>query len=81
MGIFSLVDGIDGVSAGEDAGFFLGQFGAFQIRFAGGKRLVSRHRSFLSGGGDLRHEFVFRRKHHVSRAEQGVGARGENADF
>ena len=32
-------------------------------------------------GGDFVHQPVFRRKHHVSRAEQGVGPRGEDADF
>ena len=35
------VDGIDGVGAGEDAGFFLGQFGAFEVALLGDLGLVA----------------------------------------
>ena len=36
------VDRVDAHSAGEDAGFFLRQFGAFQVAFLGDLRLVCR---------------------------------------
>ena len=75
------VDRIDGVSAGEHAGFFLRQFGAFQIGFFGNFGFVIfAIASLLFRRGDLINELVFRRQHHVSRAKQRVGPRGEHAD-
>ena len=74
------VDRIDGIRAREHAGFLLREFRAFEIGFAGGEFLIILHRRFLFRRGDLRHQLVLRRKHHVGRAEQRVWPRGEHAD-
>ena len=47
---FLAVDGIDGVSAGEHAGFFFGQFGAFEIGFAARREPDNSRNRFCCSG-------------------------------
>ena len=74
-----VVDRIDRVAAGEDAGLLLLQLRAFQLALLRRLRLDSvstaarccRRRDFLD-------ERMLRREHHVGRAEQRVGPRRED---
>ena len=63
------------------AGLFLRQFGAFEIALARGFLPILPHRRPLLLGHEPLHERMFRREHHVGRAVERVGPRGENGDL
>ena len=74
-GNFLAVDRIDGVSAGEHAGFFLGQFGAFEVAFARGCVLDNSPPLRICSAVVISStRLMFRREHHVSRAKQACPA-------
>jgi hypothetical protein len=79
-GNFFTVDRIDGISAGENAGLFLGQFSTFQVGLLCDFDFVFCDRFTLFRRDDLLNEPVFRRQHHIGRAKKRVGTRGENRD-
>ena len=75
------VDGIDGVRAGEDAGFFFVEFGAVEVALRGDGDAVFFDGLFLLCRGDLGNERMLGREDHVSRAEKRVRPGGENLDL
>ena len=74
------VDGVDGVGAGEDAGFFFAVVAAVDARFFGGLLAVGVDGRALVGGGEVFDQRVLGGEHHVGGAEERVGAGGEDAD-
>ena len=75
------VDRIDGEGSGERARLFFGQIGAFQVALAARGDLVRAHGGLLRRRGQAVDQRVFRGKHHVGRAVQGIGPGGENLDL
>ena len=77
------VDRVDGIRAREDAGLLLRQLGAFEVGLTGGEGLIFGHGLLLLRRGDLWHQLVLGREHHVSRAEERIGTSGEhcNSEF
>src|SRR5690606_4738059 len=89
------VDRVDGVGAGEDTGLVLGLGLPLDVGLGGGLRAVGGD-GLGGGGvaagphvvgalgpggrGELLHQRVLGRQHHVGGAEQGVGAGGEDGD-
>ena len=59
-GNFLSINRIDGVSAGEHAGFLLGQFSPFEIGLLGDFGFVFCYRFALFGRCDLVNQLVFR---------------------
>ncbi len=76
-----VVNGVDRIAAGEHARLFLFQGGAFQLALARGFSAIGIDRRALCWCGDLVHQRVLGREHHVRCAEERVGARGEHADY
>ena len=75
-----VVDGIDGVSAGEDAGLVLVGFAAVHVGLACALLDVGIDGFLLLGSGDFRDERVLGSEHHVGGAEERVGTGSENGD-
>ena len=71
-----VVDRVDGVGAGEDAGLLLGQVGAVEVALGGGLGLVGGDRLALEVGRQAFDERVFGSNHHVGGSEQRVGSGG-----
>ena len=69
------------MGAGEDAGLVLVEVAALEVGLRCAGFLISLDCRFLLGGGDLRHQRMLGRQYHVGRAEECVGAGGENGDF
>ena len=80
-GDFVAVDGIDGEGTGEDAAFFLVEFCAVEVALGGDGGFVFFDGFALLGSGDGCHERMLRRKDHVGRAEECVGAGCEDLHF
>ncbi len=76
-----LIDRVDGVSAGEDAGFFLFGGEAVDFRLAGGLLDVGGDGGPLLRGGQLIDQRVFRGHDHEGRPPQGIGPGGEDGQF
>ena len=72
------INRIDPISPGEDAGFFLVEFGPLQIALGRNGRLVFFHSVFLCGGGDALHQRMLGRENHVGRSEKRIRTGGEN---
>ena len=79
-GDFVVVDGVDGKSAGEDAAFFLVEFGAVEIALGGDGGFVFFDCFELVWSGDGGYERMLGRKDHIGRAEEGVWACREDFD-
>ena len=73
-----VIDGIDGISAGEDAGLVLVEVAAIHVGLGGARFLIGLDAAVLPGGGDLRQQRVLGGEHHVGRSKQGVRAGGEH---
>ncbi len=73
-----IVDRIDRVRAGEDAGLAFGEIGAFEVALVGDFGFVFLDGVAVLGRGEFVDERMFRRKDHVGRAEKRVGPRGED---
>ena len=73
-----LVDGVNGVAAGEDTGLLLGEFGTLEIGLGGAGLFVFLNLHFLAGSGDLVDERMLGCEHHVGGTKERVGTRGEN---
>ncbi len=69
------------VGAGEDAGFLLDRGHPLDFSLAARLGDVTLDLCALFAGSNLRDERMLRREHHERYAEDGVGARGEKADF
>ena len=76
-----VVDRIDRVGTGEDAGFFARGVLAVALGFGADGFGVFVHGGALFRCGDLRDERMLGREHHVGRTEQGVGAGRVDGDF
>ncbi len=74
------VDRIDGKGSGERARLLLGQIGAFQVALAARGDLIRAHSSLLRRRSQSVDQRVFGGQHHVGRAVQGIGPRGEDLD-
>ncbi len=74
MGISLVVDRVDRIGAGEDAGLRFGEVGAVEVGLLTGVGDVGLDRRALLVGGDLGHQQVFGGKDAVGGAEKGVGA-------
>ena len=79
-GDFGAIDRVDRMSAGEDARLVLVEVAAFEVGLRRAGFPISLDGCQLRRSGDFRNERVFGREHHVSRAEERVGAGGENGD-
>jgi len=75
-----LVDGIDGVRAGEDAGLLLGQIRPLELALARGLLLIGLDGLALLGRCDDVDQLVLGREHHERGAEERVRACGEHPD-
>ena len=75
------VDRVDGGRAREDAGLVLGEIGPLEVALAARLVLVGAHGGALRVGGQLLHQRVLGRQHHVGGAVQRVGPGGEDADL
>ena len=80
-GDFVAVDGIDGEGTGEDATFFLVQFGAVEVALGGDGGFVFFDSFELFGSGDDGDERMLWREDHVGRAEECVGACRKDLHF
>src|SRR5208282_220485 len=69
------------VGAGEDAGFFLDRGHPLDFSLAARVGDISFDHRALRGGSYFGDERMLRCEHHERYAEDGVGARGEKADF
>ena len=78
---FLAVDGIDGEGAGEDAAFFLVEFGAVEVALGGDGGFVFFDGFALFGSGDGGNERMLWREDHVGRAEECVRACREDLHF
>ena len=79
-GDFGAIHRVDGVGAGEHTRLVLVEVAAFEIGLRRAGFPISLDGHLLRGSGDFRNERVFGRKHHVGRAEERVGAGGEDSD-
>ena len=73
------VGGVDGVGPGEHARLLLA-LGAFEVGLPGRLVHIVLHGGPLRVGGDAGHQRMLRGQHHVRRAEERVGAGGEDGD-
>ena len=78
---FLVVDWIDRISAGENAGLCFREVGALEVGFLGCGIAVGFDGGFLGVGDDRFHERVFRRENEEGCAKEGIWARGEDADL
>ena len=72
------VDGIDGVSAGKDAGLFIVEPGSVEVAFGCNHLAVVLDRLSAFRRRDGVNDRVFGSEHHISRAEQRIGTRRED---
>ena len=80
-GDFSTIDRVDRMSAGEDARLVLVEVAAFEVGLRRAGFFVSLDGRLMRGSGDFRNKRMFGREHHVGRAEERVGAGGEDFHF
>ncbi len=73
-------DGVKGMRAEGDAGFFFGEVGAFQVGLAGASFAVGGDGRALVRGGELINKGVFGGEDHVSDAKERVGTGGEDGE-
>ena len=73
-------DRVDRERAGEDAGLVLREFSTFEVALARGFLAVFLDGGRLFLGDEFLDEHVLGREHHVGRAVERVGARGEDGD-
>ena len=75
-----LVHRVDGESAGENAGLFLGQFRPFEVGFGGDFFLVFANSGQLRFGCHPIDQRMLRGKYHVGRSEERVWTGSKNRD-
>ena len=75
------VDRVDRVRAGEHAGFFLGEFGALQVGLPADLGAVLGDGLLVLVRREHVHQRMLGREHHVRRAEERVGPRGEHGQL
>ncbi len=71
---------VDRGGPGGDAGLRVRQVGAVEVALGRGAGAILLHRRAVLGGGQAIDQGMLGGEHHVGRAEEGVGPRGEDAD-
>ena len=75
-----VIDRVDGVGASESAGLFLAAGHAVAFAAVGGRGAVAFNGFAAVGGGDVTHQGMLGREHHVRGAVERVGPGGEDGD-